>query len=231
MTCRVDGTDKGGIVKRRFALLALVIATSAADAQIIRRPVRSQGPTQWVGFTAGLVQPALLHDGTTSSTWDFGSATEFRLSYEKVLEGAGSSFGVAGGYASAPLLYTGGNGGTVCLSGCDAKATVMQLLAIFHGGDGLGFHQAFELTGGATAYSGFKTTDNERLAPTKTDVDLSFSIGYGFGYGLSPTSSIEVVQAIGLSIHQKTGLAANESNMPRSSTTRISFRLGLGGRR
>jgi hypothetical protein len=107
----------------------------------------------------------------------------------------------------------------------------MQLLAIFHGGDGLGLHQAFELTGGATAYSGFKTTDNERLAPTKTDVDLSFSIGYGFGYGLSPTSSIEVVQAIGLSIHQKTGLAANESNMPRSSTTRISFRLGLGGRR
>ena len=107
----------------------------------------------------------------------------------------------------------------------------MQLAALFHSGSGVGFHQVVELAGGVNAYSNFRTqTDNATLMPTKRDYDMAFSLGYGFGYGLSPTSALEVVQELGISIHQKTNLTASENNTPRSSTTRISLRFGFGGR-
>ena len=48
-----------------------------------------------------------------------------------------------------------------------------------------------------------------KLPPDKPDYDLSFSFGYGFGYGLSATSDIEVVQEVGTTIHQRTGLSAS----------------------
>lgn len=221
---------------RRLALVLMLVAASVADAQVVIRGGRSSiAPKAWLGLSAGLVQAATVNDGSTNSQWDFGSATSYRASYEAVVQ-PGVTFGIAGGYASTPLLYTGGPataGSTSCPAGCNAKANVMQLLGIVHaGGDGIGFHQVFEATGGLTAYTNFKTQDGgELLAPTRRDTDLSFSLGYGFGFGVTPTSSIEIVQELGLSIHQKTGLAANSNNVPRSSTTRISWRIGLGGGR
>jgi len=217
---------------RRLAVMLLLVA-SASEAQIIRPSVRSVGPTAWLGLSAGLVQSAIVNDGTTNSRWDFGSATSIRASYEKVYQ-PGVTFGIAGGYASMPMLYTGGAStaaSTACPGGCDARANVFQALALVHTGDRIGFHQVIELTGGVTAYSNFRTQEGgQALEPVKTDADMSFSLGYGFGFGMSPTSSFEIVQEFGLSVHQKTGLAANESNVPRYNTTRLTWRIGLGGR-
>jgi hypothetical protein len=221
---------------RRLALVLLLGAGSVANAQVVIRGGRSSlAPKAWIGLSAGLVQAATVNDGSTNSQWDFGSATSYRASYESVVQ-PGVTLGMAGSYASTPLRYTGGattTASTSCPAGCDAKATVMQLLGIVHaGGDGMGFHQVFEGTGGVTVYTNFKTQEGgQLLEPIHTDKDLSFSLGYGFGFGVTPTSSIEIVQEFGLSIHQKTGLAANSNNVPRSSTTRISWRIGIGGGR
>jgi hypothetical protein len=218
---------------RRLALVLLLVVASISDAQVILRGGRPAAPTAWIGLSAGLVQAVTVHDGSTNSQWDFGSATSYRASYEGVMQ-PGVTVGIAGSYASTPLLYTGGAttaGSTSCPAGCNAKARVMQLLGIVHsGGDRIGFHQVLEATGGVTRYTNFKTQDSgQLLEPVHTDTDLAFSLGYGFGFGVTPTSSIEIVQEFGLSIHQKTGLAANSNNLPRSSTTRISFRMGVGG--
>src|ERR1041384_5478386 len=107
MACRDDGsTTEGGAVAMRRLAFMLLVAASASDAQIIVRPGQQIGPTAWLSLSAGLVQFGAVNDGTTNSLWDFGSATSARVSYEKVYQ-PGVTLGVAGGYASIPMVYTG----------------------------------------------------------------------------------------------------------------------------
>jgi hypothetical protein len=220
----------GGFVSRRslpvlLTLLALLASSPAMDAQIIRRPPQTLEPPYWVGVSIGLAQASSVHDGTTDSQWQFGTAAQYRATLEKRLQ-AGLSIGVSAGFATVPLTYSGISAG--CAGGCDAKADIMQLHALFHAGSGMGLHQVVELGLGATGYSNFRTeVGGTKLAPTAADYDLSFAFGYGFGYGLSPKSAIEVVQEFGTAIHQRTGLAGGESSLPRLYTTRIGVRFGF----
>jgi hypothetical protein len=211
------------VLRRLIAVSVLYAAT--ANAQLGRFPRRSAEPRVWGGFTVGLTQPFTVSDGTTGSTWDFGSAIQYRATLEKTLQ-PGSSFGVAVGLTQTPLTYSGGVVGG-CGS-CDASANIYQVLALVHAGTGNGFHQVLELAGGATAYTNFQRSGGGTLPPDKPDYDLSFSFGYGFAYGLSPTSDIEVVQEVGTTIHQRTGLSASANNLPRIYVTRLGMRIGLG---
>ncbi|MEO8621625.1 MAG: hypothetical protein ABI625_11205, partial [bacterium] len=84
----------------------------------------------------------------------------------------------------------------------------------------------------ATNYSDFKTqTTAMKLEPLSGDTDFAFSFGYGFGYNLSPRMSVDVVQDIATSVHQKDGLAPGDDSTVRIHATRITGRIGFGGRR
>ena len=199
--------------------------STAVDAQIIRRPPQTLEPPYWVGVSIGLAQASSVHDGTTGSQWQFGTAAQYRATLEKRLQ-PGVSIGVSAGFATVPLTYTGSSAG--CVGGCDAKADIMQLHALFHAGSGMGLHQIVELGLGTTGYSNFRTEfGGTKLAPTSADYDLSFAFGYGFGYGLSAKSALEVVQELGTAIHQRTGLSGGESSLPRLYTTRLGVRFGF----
>jgi len=207
--------------------LVLLLCASTLDAQIIRRPARSAEPPAWVGLGIGLTQGFDVADGSTGSTWNFGSSVQYRASLEKRVQG-GATIGVSANFASVPLTYTGG-GVSGCPAGCDASANLTQVLGLFRAGGGLGFHQVIELAGGATAYSNFHAqSGGAKLPPTGSDIDATFAFGYGFGFGFSPGTEIAVTQEFSTAVHQRTGLSASENNLPRIYTTRFGLRVGLG---
>ena len=216
---------------RRLLLLALaVLVTPAAGAQIIRRGgMPFQQPTTFVSFGVGLLQPWLVNDGSTSSTWEFSDATQFAVALERNM-GGGASLGVRGTTARVPLRYTsviGGDG----LFGTDADANVSQLLGSLHVTGGSQFHTVLELSAGATIYYNFRARDSDAtIGPRSADTDFSFGFGYGVGYNLTPRFSVDVVQDQITTLHQKTRLSAGESTSARLTTTRIIGRFGLGAR-
>jgi hypothetical protein len=200
-----------------FALFPLLVAAESG-AQVVRRGgYGGAPPTIWVSGGAALTQGWSVTDGTTGSQWDFGNATQYQASFERMFTGA--SFGLRGTYASVPLRY----------NGADADADVSQLfLAVHVAPGGPGFHTVLEIDGGATMYSNFKSrATGAKLAPDR-DADFSFAFGYGFGYGFSNAFAIEVVRDLTMTMHQKTGLAPSDDSMHRINGTRIVGRLGLG---
>ncbi|HKO15753.1 MAG TPA: hypothetical protein VJU87_05915 [Gemmatimonadaceae bacterium] len=214
--------------------LALVasIAAPGAGAQIIRPPARPPEPSAWVAFSVGLLQPLTVDDGSTQSTWRFGNSVQYRVALEKPIQNQ-SSIGLTATLARAPLSYEpfAGGGLPACPGTCDADANITQLFGTFHaGGSAIGLHQVIELSLGATLYSDFRTRSGDRLPPASSDADLSLQIGYGFGYTLSPLLQIELVQDLGLGVHQRTGLSGGSNAVARLYTTRIGLRYGLGQR-
>lgn len=197
----------------------IAFASAPASAQVRIRPVE---PQHYMQLSVGLLSLGAVYDGSTGSTWDFGSgSTMYRATIEKSLQG-GSAVGFAGGYAPVGLVYSG----PAC-GGCDASAQIWQALAFFHNGAGIGFHQVIELTLGSTIYSNFRAkSGGAKLSPT-SDADLSFSFAYGFGFGLSPGTDLEIIQEIGDGMHQKTNQPANASSLNRIGVTRLGVRLGL----
>jgi hypothetical protein len=216
---------------RRLLVLALAILVApASGAQIIRRGgMPFQEPATFVSVGVGLLQPWTVHDGTTTSTWDFSDATQFAVALERNF-GAGASLGVRGTTARVPLRYTsvvGGDG----VFGTDADANVSQLLGSLHVTGGSQFHSVLELSAGATLYYNFRARGSDTsIGPRGADADLSFGGGYGVGYNLTPRFSVDVVQDQITTLHQKTGLSAGESTSSRLTTTRIVGRFGLGAR-
>lgn len=214
--------------RRLIVVLLLIVAIArAADAQIIRGPVRAAGPRAWTAGTIGLLQMGTVHDGSTTSTWNFGDAVQWRLTLEKPLQGS-SAIGVAATFARVPLTFeslASGGCGT-----CDADASVTQVMAMFHSGGGsIGFHQVIELSLGTTIFSSFRERDTgTRLPPDDPDFDFAFTLGYGFGYALSPNLQVQLVQDFGTSLHQHTGLTGGESTTLPMYVTRIGVRYGLG---
>ena len=217
---------------RRLLLLALAtVLVPAAGAQIIRRGgMPFQEPTTFVSFGVGLLQPWTVHDGTTSSVWDFSDATQFAVSLERNF-GGGASLGVTGTTARVPLRYSGVVGGDAFFQ-TDADAHVSQLLGTLHVTSGREFHSVLELSAGATLYHNFRARGSDvTIGPRTTDdADFSFGFGYGLGYNLTPRFSVDVVQDQLTVLHQKSGLGAGESTSERLTTTRIIGRFGLGAR-
>jgi hypothetical protein len=216
---------------RQLPLLVLAtLVASAADAQIIRRPgMPFQEPTTFLSFGVGHVQGWTVHDSRdgSSSTWEFGDATQFNVALERSF-GAGVTLGVTGTTARVPLHYSSIEGGDVFFQ-TDADARVSQALATLHLSSGGQFHTVLELSSGATLYSGFKARGTGvTIGPPSMDADFAYGFGYGAGYNFTPRFSLDVVQSQITSLHQKPGLSAGTPTSARLTSTRITARFGLG---
>ncbi len=210
---------------RQLLLILLVIASSAeAGAQIIRPRFQINEPKAFASLGAALQQSWSVHDGATASWWDFGSGVAYVAALEKSVT-SGVSVGLRGTHGRMPLTYLGPNDTT------DADANVSQVFGMVHVASGRGFHSVLELSAGATIYSNFRSRDDGagKIGPSKPDTDFSFAFGYGFGYNFSPRFSVDVVQDLTTTLHQKTGLSAGEDTTIRMNSTRLVGRFGLGG--
>lgn len=228
---------------RRFSLVLLTVMLSAAtlSAQMPRRPsAYTNNPGYWITFGVAGFEPNVVNDGATGSAWDFGNSTDFQ--YRGSIEKGGmngSSFGISGSWAHVPFVYSSTGvvpltgGGAQCLntSSCDAHLDMMTLVATFHSGSGIGFHQVLELNGGVVAYRNLKRDlDGVKLAPSGGNVDPLFALGYGFGYGLSDRTNLDLIaDYFAFAIHERKGLSNGTSNTNRMPGLRLSLRMGFGG--
>jgi hypothetical protein len=221
-----------------FALSMLVFVAGSLSAQLRRpRVYATNDPKVWVSGGIGGFRANIVNDGMTSSTWNFGNSTRFQ--YRGSLEAGmanGSSFGVAGSWARVPFVYSSSSvippvgGGAQC-SSCDAHLDMMTLVATFHSGSGLGFHQLVELDGGVVAYRNLKQdSDGARLAPVNGNIDPLFSLGYGFGYGLNDRTNLDFLSTYTLAIHEGKGNSNGVSNTNSMPSLRLSLRMGFGRR-
>jgi len=206
----------------------MLLASLGAEAQIIRPRFQVGQPAAFISFGMALQQGWSVTDGVSNSVWRFSDATQYVGSIEKALSG-GASIGLRGSYAKVPLQYQPRSGGDVILQE-DADANVSELFGTLHVANGRGFHSVLELSAGATMYSGFKArSDGRRLNGDGNDLDFTFAFGYGFGYAFSPTFTVDVVQDVATSLHQKTDLTSGDDSSTRLHTTRLVGRIGFGG--
>lgn len=210
-------------MKRMIPALAVasLILSVVAEGQIIRRPSPRRTLT-WAGANIGITQGFTVLDGSTGATWDFGSGLDCAARVERPTGSSGLALGLQASFARMPLTYS-----SSLFSG-DAKADVMQLMGLVRYGGGYGFHGVYELQAGVIGFSDFKSTGTPQVTISSgSDYDPKLSLGYGFGFGLSPTSAIEVVQELGIVIHQREGLSGSQSNYPRVYVTRIGGRIAF----
>jgi hypothetical protein len=212
----------------KYILFALVVvAGSSADAQVRRRGPVAAEPSLWGSLSVGLYGANGISDGASNSTWDFGEGTswQFRAALEKALQNQFSLGGVLT-YVDVPFVYVGPSCGR-----CDAHLDLTSLGVSFHAGGSQGLHQVLEVSAGAAMYRNLtRDSDGQKLAPTDGSVDPFFTFGYGFGYTFNPTMQVSIVQDYGLVLHEREGLANNESNTLTQRTTRLNFRMGFGNR-
>lgn len=216
----------------------IVFAAGSLGAQRRQRVYATNDPDMWVSAGVGGFRANAVNDGVTSSTWNFGNSTNFqyRGSLEKAMT-SGSSFGLAGSWARVPFVYSstgilppGSGGGTQC-SSCDAHLDLMTVVATFHSGAGLGFHQVVELNGGIVAYRNLKRdSDGAKLAPGGGNIDPLFSLGYGFGYGLSDRTNLDFISDYTIALHERKGLSNGVSNTNSMPSLRLALRMGFGSR-
>lgn len=217
---------------QRIGITVILLATVAvnARAQVGRPSARVPESKTWMSFSVGVMDISPVHDGSTNSDWEFGNTVQYRISLEMPIQYQ-STIGITGAFARAPLAYvpTDGIGTAGCPIQCDADATVTQLMATFHAGRStIGFHEIIDLSLGAIGYSGFRARNSgERLSPRQLDADLAAGIGFGFGYTVSPDMQITLVQEGFLSVHQRTGLPANEDTINRQLVLRLGTRFGF----
>jgi hypothetical protein len=224
---------------RRFslALLTLMFSAGTLRAQMPRRPsAYTNNPGFWI--TAGIsgFRANVVNDGVSASTWDFGNSTNFayRGSIEKGGNN-GSSFGLAGSWSHVPFLYTSTGvfppaGGCASTLSCNSHLDLMTLVATFHSGAGIGFHQVLELNGGVVAYKNLKRdSDGAKLAPSGGNIDPLFALGYGFGYGLSDRTNLDILSDYSFALHERKDLSNGTSNTNSMPGLRLSLRMGFGG--
>ena len=203
-----------------FALLLPLVAAST-QAQIIGR--RAAGPTTptYIGGGIGILQGFSVNDGSTGSTWQFGTTMGYLATIERPTQ-SGILLGLEGMYAKPNLSYSSGLGSQ------DASGRIIQAAVLLHSPNEYSFHSAYQLTLGGTGFSNFREqTTGAKLGPSSTDWDFSFTLGYGLGFGISDKASLEVVQEFGWILHQQTGLAAGASSYPRISVTKLAGKIAF----
>lgn len=236
---------------RRLTLFASLLALAVVvDAPVVRAQVITvpkgglkKEPAGFVSGGIGLLAIQGVFDGTTQTGWDFSQALEFHAALEYGL-GRGSSIGVSASYANVPLSYqqlvnTPGGPGVIAT---DAHVNVYDIGAQFTLGPGTqGFHQVVVINAGVIAFENFRSDAEScpastsfncqtgRLRPDR-DLDPRIGIGYGFGYGFASRSEIYLVQEYGVALHQSTGLSGSDRRQYQQQTTKIGFRVGIGGR-
>lgn len=205
----------------------ILVGTSQSNAQIRRRAPVTNEPTMWGSLSLGLYGANGISDGQTASTWDFGNGTDwqYRASLEKALQNQFSIGGVAT-HVKVPFVYSGSN-----CDRCGAHLDLTSIGASFHAGGGPGLNQILEASAGAAMYRNLRRdSDGQQLPPTGGNIDPFFTFGYGFGYTFNPTMQVSIVQDYGLVLHERTGLANDQSNTLTQRTTRLNFRMGFGNR-
>lgn len=218
--------------------MLLMLFAASASAQRRTRGFTSD-PDSWATASVGGFRANQVNDGATGSTWDFGNSVnfEYRGSLEKGWNN-GSSFGIAGSYARLPFVYSSdlaiplpsGASGARCAPGCDAHLDMMTLVATFHAGAGIGFHQVLELNGGAVFFENLKRdSDGAKLAGSG-NIDPLVAANYGFGWGFSDRTSLDLTWVYALAIHER----RNQSNRVSSTSVmpglRVTLRMGFGAR-
>jgi hypothetical protein len=210
--------------------IAIVLAAPLADAQVLPVPRRSTTPVAWASLSAGLLQfDRNIVDGRTESVWNFGSALQYRGTIEMDVGNYGA-VGLVAGLADAPLTY-GSATAPECTNGCDAHAKIWTIMAGFHMGGGVGFHQIIDLSAGTTIYRDF-TVDGTgtSLPPQSPDKDISLTVGYGAGWGFSNRMQLMLVQDAAYSVHQRDGLSGGQNSSSTQYVTRLGLRIGLGNK-
>lgn len=211
-----------------FALLMTLLALppTGAGAQIIRGgQFGLRDPKTWVSATLGWQSGWTVFDGTTTSRWDLGDTQQFGASIERAVAN-GVTVGVRANTSQPSVRYTN----TSSLTQREADTRVTQALGVVHVTAGREFRSVFELGLGSTIYSDFRErVTGQPLGSAKTDADFAFVFVYGVGYSFSRNFHIDVVQDLGTTLHQKTGLAAGEDTSARISSTRLVARYGFGG--
>jgi hypothetical protein len=227
---------EGVIVLRRMVVMVVAaLATLLVDASIgrgvsgqIGRRGRQQGepdPDYWVGLSLGYVDGTTINDGGTGTTWQFGYTAQIRATLEKTLQ-RGVTAGVSAGFSDAPLTYVSGflDPHTNCAGACAARANITQLMAYIHGGGSSGFHFVYDLEGGATEFSDFRTRSTQDRLPPSNKYDFTFGFGGGLGYGFSQISDIYISEMTDLVLHPSNGAS---TTAPRLYQFRAGFRVGF----
>ena len=211
-----------------LAVLTTLVALplSGARAQIIRGGrFGLRDPQTWVSATFGWQNDWTVFDGATSSRWDIGDSQVYGGSIERAVA-SGITLGVRANTAQPTVRYTSATTPDVRV----ADTRVTQAFGVVHVTTGRDIRSVFELALGSTIYSDFRERGtNLRLGPAKTDVDFTFVFVYGLGYSFSRNWHVDVVQDLGTSLHQKTGLTGGEDTSARISSTRLVARYGFGG--
>ena len=207
--------------RRNMAAALLIMAAPCASAQ------RLGEPSNWIGGGIALWQSQAVNDPRTHGIWDLGGAAQYRGSLEFPLA-RGTSFGVAGTYATVPLTFQS-TGASVCGT-CDANVTVTQVLGVVHVGGESDFHPVLDIQAGATSFAGLKSTDGQSLGLDHPVTDFTIVIGYGFGFMLSPTTEVTIVQDLGTILHARATGTGGGDNTPRQFITRLGLRYAVGGR-
>jgi hypothetical protein len=203
-----------------------VLPPTGASAQIIRGgQFGLRDPQTWVSATVGWQSGWTVIDGTTDSRWDLSDTQQFGASIERAVA-SGVTVGVRASTSQPSVRYTS----TSALTQREADTRVTQALGVVHVTTGRAIRSVFELGLGSTIYSNFRErVTGQPIGTAKTDADFVFLFAYGLGYSVSRNFHIDVVQDLGTSLHQKTGLAAGEDTSARISSTRLVARYGFGG--
>jgi hypothetical protein len=208
-------------------LAALPLGTANAQA---RRNTRYQtGPDYWVGLSIGYQDGMDVYDGDTGARWQFGYTQQIRATLEKAVQ-PGVSIGVSAGFSNAPMTYTSGvndANSLACGFQCSATGDITQYIAFVHGGNtGVGFHWNYDLEGGFTEFSNFKTKDSdEKIGPADGKYDFSFGLGGGVGYALSRDIDIYATEIVDFVLHPQ---GSNTStSAPRVPIFRVGVRVGF----
>jgi hypothetical protein len=216
----------------------LLLTANVANAQ--RRPRGfTSDPDSWATASIAGFRANGVNDGASGSSWDFGNSTnlEYRASLEKGWN-SGSSFGIAGGYARMPFVYTSdlavplpsGVSGARCSPGCNAHLNMLTLLGTFHVGSGIGFHQVLELQGGAVFYQGLKRDSDGASLAGSGNADPLFGVNYGFGWGFSDRTNLDFTWDYAFAIHERENQSNSVSNTNSMPGLRVMLRMGFGAR-
>lgn len=223
-------------MNRHFASIvnvALLVAVNETAAAQVRQPVsRAAEPAMWFSISGGLFNANGVSDGETSSTWDFGQASNFqvRAAVERSILQNQSSLGLVATYLDAPFTYVGDESMNSCAR-CAAHLDLVSLGVSFHVGGGMGLHQVLEGSAGVAQYRNLRRdSDGLELAPLSGNTDPYFTFGYGFGYTFNSRMQASVVQDLGIVLHERNGLSSEASNTLRQRTVRLNFRYGAGSR-
>ncbi len=243
---------------RSLVLLLLVVATLAAPvgaslgAQLRgggQQARRSTGtPSWWLSGGAGVIGLGEVHDGASSSQWDFSGDPRWLVqgTLEKTMQPT-TTLGIAVRYGTVDLGYSRLAGApvldlpptgeltsvqTCVFLGCTATVEAWGVQGIVRGGGGNdGLYQVVEVSGGVNGFRNMKAKSDGALLPVKNAVDLNGSIGYGIGFALSSSFHVAFVQDFGIAWHSGDGLPDGVKRTYNTRNSRVTVRYGIGSYR